>query len=135
MKLPKNLEKAGIQEAGGCLPVLCSWRCKNQKGKNGLLNDYSSPETCVGYLHCAHPVSLTPNSETPKLHDLCGLGLGSWIGAGVPQGPGVFLLKFIHKIVDITVDLGLDSQYIKDRIRMVLHIASFRGDGQSYLPR
>ena len=46
-------------------------------------------------------------------------------------GPGVSSLtgKVIHKKVQMSVYIGFGFEYNRDRIRMVLHITSFRGDG------
>ena len=72
MKLLENLEKAGIQEAGVASQDAAG-AAGNRKEKNGLLNDYTATEAGVGYLHRVCPVSLTPNSETPRLAWLGGV--------------------------------------------------------------
>jgi hypothetical protein len=43
--------------------------------------------------------------------------------------PGVSSLtgKVIHKIIGMAVYIGVGFEYSRDRIRMVLHITSFRG--------
>jgi len=43
----------------------------------------------------------------------------------------VFLLtgKVIHKIDEMAIYIGFGFEYNGDRIRIVLHITSFRGDG------
>ena len=42
--------------------------------------------------------------------------------------------KVIHKIIELAIYIGFGFLYNRDRIRIVLHIASFRGDGFALSP-
>jgi hypothetical protein len=60
---------SGSRREAAARQVQAAGDARIRKEKNGLLDDYSSPEVGFGGLHCVCTVSLTPNSETPKLHD------------------------------------------------------------------
>ena len=47
---------------------------------------------------------------------------------GVPDGDELWE-NVIHKKVQMSIYIGFGFEYNGDRIRMVLHITSFRGDG------
>ena len=47
-------------------------------------------------------------------------------GAGLPIS---LTGKVIHKKVQMSIYIGFGFEYNGDRIRMVLHITGFRGDG------
>ena len=102
---PKSGKNAGsrVQEAAAGRAGAAGARIR--KEKNGLLDDYSSPEVGFGGLHCICPVSLTPNSETPLV-----LWLGPWSMelAGQPGRPGK-PPEVYPQVSEIRVDLNLDS--------------------------
>ena len=65
-----------------------------------------------------------------KLPNSWKLGLQSEDEFGsCPAGPGKSSRRIIHKIVELAIALDSDSLYSRDRIRILLHITSFRGDG------
>ncbi len=72
----------------------------------------------------------TPNSKLLTLNIKVD-EVQSW---DVPQGPGVkfewrwIMSNVIHKIIELAIYIGFGFEYNGDRIRMVLHITSFRGD-------
>ena len=84
--------------------------------------------SCCGYYlpPAADPVRLTPNSKSMTPNHLC---LDHDSGAG---RPGHFLPEWrnvIHKLIELAIYIGFGFEYNRGRIIMVLHIASFRGDG------
>ena len=56
----------------------------------------------------------------------------SWDGTGrarVSSDGDESWSNVIHKIIELAIYIGFGFEYNGDRIRMVLHITSFRGDG------